>query len=121
MKACFLSFVTILVTALAGCVTSVVDPIATQVYAPKTDWHQVEILSEPPKRFYESIAQVTAFADNLDKESVLDEELRRQAAKLGADAVIRNSKAERYVGAFTAGSRNIGVAIKYKATPVDQR
>lgn len=98
MKACPLAFGAIFVIALSGCVTSVADPIATQVYASKADWHQVQILPEPPKQSYEPIAQLTAYADYADKESVLDGELRRQAAKLGADAVIRNSKAERYEG-----------------------
>ena len=120
MKPSFVTFIAALTMTLAGCATALVDPISTEVYTPKADWHEVQVVSEPPAQPYKTLARVTAYADYYDEEPVLDRELRRQAAKLGADAVIRDTKPERYSGAFSAGTRNSGLAIKYKTNAVDQ-
>ena len=121
MKLLFYVVLTTLVVSMASCVTGVVEPIVTQAYPAKADWHEVQILTEAPERPYEALAKITAYADYYDMESVLDRELRQRAARLGADAVISGLNVQRYYSAASAGSRRSGLAIKYKTIAANQR
>ena len=109
---CALSFA--LTAALTGCVTSLVELSDAQPHPARTNRHTVELLPVPPAKAYKTLATIRVYADYFDKSSVLEEELKRRAAKLGADAVVASQKVERYAGSTSAGSRLVGAAIKYQ-------
>ncbi len=99
---------------LAGCVTGLADATAEHSYPPKPDWRTVAIIAESPARRYMALGIVSAFGDEFVKEPRMEDQLRHQAALLGADAVLVDSASRLYdSGGHSSGRYNAGLAIKY--------
>lgn len=99
---------------LAGCVTGLADPTTEHPRASRPDWRNVAIVTQNMSRHHEVLGTVSAFGDEFVKEPRMDDQLRRQAARLGADAVLVESASRPYdSGNNRSGRFHSGLAIKY--------
>lgn len=102
----------VLTCLMSACATSEGEAIpASIVRHPQTSPAAVKILFENPSEKYEVIGQVVAIAE-FSSDQKLYEELKKQAGKLGADAVV----VKRDGGSTFGGLRrkSTGIAIRFK-------
>ena len=110
----FLAIVCLL--PLGGCVTGLADPTAEHSQAPRPDWRNVAIVTGSFSRHYALLGTVSAFGDEFVKAPRPEDQLRHQAARLGADAVLVESASRLYdSGHHSSGRFQSGLAIKYTA------
>jgi hypothetical protein len=104
------------VFCLAGCATDLANRYYADVHYPARPVAEVELLTAPPKRPYIVLADFQGRGET-------EQDMRRLAAKIGADAVIVTRLGGLYyVGDQWAGedsqshtySRIVGTALKYK-------
>ena len=105
----------LLAVLLVSC--STVANLKTDDYAdmefPATDWQDVKVFSMVPYNVeYYVIGQVVANADAGTNAKTTVDLLKKQAAKLGADAVI-NMRLEIDYGQWSSGIKATGTAIKF--------
>ena len=105
----------LLVVLLAGC--SSVANLKTDDYADmdfnQTDWQDVKVFSMVPYNVeYYVIGQVVVDADAGTNAKTSVEKLKKQAAELGADAII-NLRLEIDTGYWASGIKATGTAIKF--------
>jgi hypothetical protein len=70
---------------------------------PPTDAAQVQILEHPPLRPFVRLGRIRAQPEGEAGNEAIEAALRKEAAKMGADAVIIGFQGERRVGAFVSG------------------
>ena len=74
---------------------------------------RVEILSNAPARSYARVGEVRAVCDTDETLAAIEKALRREAARLGADAVVIVKQGVHAAGGGVTKRVVIGVAIKY--------
>ena len=117
------------VAMLVGCAT--VDAMSTAYigapHPPPTDPAHVAILREPPKRAHDGLGEIVVDASTQPAPPIeqIEDKLRTEAAKLGAEAVVIVVDRVQPIGFYVygpwwgsvepvMGRRVVGVAIKYR-------
>jgi hypothetical protein len=119
-----------LIAMLVACAT--VDAMSTPYigapHPPPTDPARVEILHAPPTQPHDGLGQVVVDASTEPAPPItqIEDKLRTEAAKLGADAIVIVSDQIQPTGVYVTGSywgrsvdpvigrRIVGVAVKYR-------
>lgn len=75
---------------VTGCNTILVqsEPQPGTLSYPPTDWHMVQVLNTQPATPYEKLADITLQPTHTTARRQIDEKLQREAAKMGAEAVV---------------------------------
>ena len=74
---------------------------------------RVQVLKDAPERAFARVGEVRAVCDTEEEIPAIEKALRREAAKLGADAVVIVKQGVHAAGGGVTKRVVIGVAVKY--------